>query len=819
MASGICLAAACAPQGYTFEDAPASASHCQNARLDSTETGTDCGGPDCAKCDTGEACKRAADCVDASCVANVCQDASCDNGELDDGETDQDCGGSRCGPCPDGADCEAFTDCASRSCVGAVCAEPSCSDEIKNGSEVAVDCGGPCMGCAGGTPCSQANDCASGACYQESCTAVCSGSSTECDGDYGSECETNTNTDAEHCGGCDMPCVLSHAEPLCSAGECQIRTCLAPYDDCDGVAENGCETNLSTSPEHCGTCEEACPALNGTATCSAGRCGISCDEGKSDCDPQLSGCETETSSNVAHCGGCDTTCTAASGATAFCLGGECGETVCPANRGNCNGMPNDSCEADFLSDPLNCGACGNKCVAERGTAACVSGKCVVQICETGFANCDTASADGGYATGCETNTLTSSLHCSGCNKACSISHAMSQCEAGVCQVKACSDGYLDCDADGLDCEVNGNTDAKHCGSCAGSGSDCAADFPNGNVECSAGKCRLTSCKTNFTSCDNDPSTCEVDLRSNALHCGDCATQCKAVNTTAVACSAGTCQPTCAAGFGACGAPAAGCADRLDTPTRCGSCTRSCSGSTPYCVNQNCVGVVLVNSAAVGAADNTLSLSHTLVTPRGQSRLVLVAVAALASTPARAQPRTATYGTSGRLRALRPFGTPLVYGTPSVYVSYYYLLDADLPDAGGTQTLTLDSSGTPDPTVRLIANVLEFKGVDQVTPLDGAKGTSGGCAANNPMSVSVAVPGSYLYDLAGGEWWGDPIGRAPANPGMTVSLNSVLNFSNLRAIGGFRGPVNAGNYTLGWGLDTLVSCNNAAQHIVAIRPGP
>jgi hypothetical protein len=40
--------------------------------------------------------------------------------------------------------------------------------------------------------------------------------------------------------------------------------------DCDGVGENGCETNLSTDPLHCGACGKSCLG----AACIAGHCGI-----------------------------------------------------------------------------------------------------------------------------------------------------------------------------------------------------------------------------------------------------------------------------------------------------------------------------------------------------------------------------------------------------------------------------------------------------------------------------------------------------------------------------------------------------------------
>jgi hypothetical protein len=45
--------------------------------------------------------------------------------------------------------------------------------------------------------------------------------------------------------------------------------CTAPAADCDQQAGNGCEVNLSSDPEHCGTCEISCHG----AGCNDGACG------------------------------------------------------------------------------------------------------------------------------------------------------------------------------------------------------------------------------------------------------------------------------------------------------------------------------------------------------------------------------------------------------------------------------------------------------------------------------------------------------------------------------------------------------------------
>ena len=76
---------------------------CSDGIQNGSETGVDCGGPDCAPCET------------------------CDDGIQNGSETGVDCGGPDCDPCA------------------------TCFDGIQNGSETGVDCGGPdCAPCSGG---------------------------------------------------------------------------------------------------------------------------------------------------------------------------------------------------------------------------------------------------------------------------------------------------------------------------------------------------------------------------------------------------------------------------------------------------------------------------------------------------------------------------------------------------------------------------------------------------------------------------------------------------------------------------------------------
>lgn len=131
---------------------------------------------------------------------------------------------------------------------------------------VAVD--DPRYGCRaeGCTPCDlpgaiatcESNRCAVGECEEMQ---------GDCDGIAENGCEIDLRTDVSNCGECGVTC-SGHAAVACVAGVCEVQTCDAGFSDCDDDGQNGCETDIDSSDEHCGACGRDC---NG-GICEAGRC-------------------------------------------------------------------------------------------------------------------------------------------------------------------------------------------------------------------------------------------------------------------------------------------------------------------------------------------------------------------------------------------------------------------------------------------------------------------------------------------------------------------------------------------------------------------
>jgi hypothetical protein len=91
------------------------------------------------------------------------------------------------------------------------------------------------------------------------------------------DCDTRTDegfdldTDPRHCGACGMSCEQPNTTATCTAGECVVQRCQAPWADCDGNGRNGCETDTSSTPSHCGMCDFACTGP--TRDCCDSVCG------------------------------------------------------------------------------------------------------------------------------------------------------------------------------------------------------------------------------------------------------------------------------------------------------------------------------------------------------------------------------------------------------------------------------------------------------------------------------------------------------------------------------------------------------------------
>jgi hypothetical protein len=275
-----------------------------------------------AKCETGACGYVACATLYADCDSNTAN--GCERSTASDPAN---CGG--CGiACPSRSN-------STSSCAMGACAitcntgYADCDGDPTNGCEIALGSDpGNCGTC--GNTCTATNGtavCSGGMCGLGSCNVGFG----NCDSNAGNGCETNVSTSVSHCGACNAPCSIANASASCAAGMCGIASCNSGYANCDSDVTNGCEINTSTNVSHCGVCGNTCSLANASSGCSSGTCTVAaCNTNFSNCDGNpANGCEINTQTDANHCGACNNVCPAG----VLCNAGAClVPTSCQALR-------------------------------------------------------------------------------------------------------------------------------------------------------------------------------------------------------------------------------------------------------------------------------------------------------------------------------------------------------------------------------------------------------------------------------------------------------------------------------------------------------
>ncbi len=255
---------------------------------------------------------------------------------------------------------------------------------------------------------------------------ACNGLDDDCDGE--TDEDFDLSSDPAHCGECGRACAYAHAEGRCETGSCRMGGCRPGYVDLDGDPATGCEYactptgaeacngldddcdgatdedfDLSSDPEHCGSCGRRCSFRNASARCVAGSCQLGdCAPGFVDADGDpTNGCEYGcTPSGAEVCNGRDDDCDGAVDEDDPALGTPCGSSVgscergtticrfgtlsCSGGRGpsteTCNGLDDDcdgTTDEHSAAEPLpgvgqRCGE-SNQGACRYGTTVCTAG--------------------------------------------------------------------------------------------------------------------------------------------------------------------------------------------------------------------------------------------------------------------------------------------------------------------------------------------------------------------------------------------------------------------------------------------------------------
>jgi hypothetical protein len=835
----------CAEASCGAVECNAGKAECDGDTSDACETDTQSDPQNCGAC--------GADCGSDLCSGGHCTKLTCDEGAADcDAEPENGCETSlsdvtSCGMC--GASCssahgtpgcdadgcsiacdEGFGDCDERLSTG-------CETELTDDPSHCGACDGVCGNEHGATTC-----------VAGKCAPVCATGFLDCNGDLNDGCETEVSQSLTDCGACGAVCALQHAGELCDAGVCKVTTCEPGFDDCDGDAKNGCEADL-TRPVTCGTCTNKCSDNGGKPSCTDGKCDIECDTGRDDCKNGPSdGCEVDLDVSTLNCSVCGKICPA-TGGTPVCNDGKCGISTCTAPYEDCDGdakVPGgNGCETNLSSDALNCGGCGIECYYPNGVGQCKNKGCVIDHCDAGYADCTAAAGcetqlgttancracgekctnlhgttscsaqgckpvctlgfddcDGKPENGCEAS-LSTLGNCGACGGECSKEHASASCATGICEIASCSEGWGNCDDEAATkngCETNLHT-LSNCGSCGG-----ACGFSHAAASCPAGQCLQGACDVGFADC-GAADGCETPLGTNddCAACDNTCTNPHGANACTAVASSYDCKATCDAGFKSCdGNPDNGCEADLATAGSCGDCGVKCSGNTPMCIAGSCAGA-LVNASSSGklGTSGKLTFSHTLATPAGRGRVVVVVVGSDGSSQSASATSSATY--DGKSMTLAKH----VWSGERVSAAVYYIQDGSLPGPG---TYSVAISGGD---YVKIAHVLELRGIDQSKPVETTGGSSGeSCDEDGPndnitttMANDFIVSGVAAFGLNSGSPKGAPQTPVDAFDDQAGSLGFRSGYvQNASAVA----------RSIGW---DMTSCTRSAHVLVAFKAAP
>ncbi|MBX3127789.1 MAG: hypothetical protein KF718_13780 [Polyangiaceae bacterium] len=344
-----------------------------------------------------------------------------------------------------------------------------------------------------------------------------------------------------------------------------------------GFAACGLETSGTASVDPDGGGGQAGQAAGG------GVGGTECFPGSKVC-PDSQGTPKCIASNSPDTGCATSSCEPCtlSNATSKCGGdGKCAIDQCSPGFADCDGDSTNGCESNLQWAPDKCGTCQTNCTTEG--KICEEGACVVDTCPTGTANCD------GDKSSCEVDTTSDPNNCAFCTNKCDLTNANSACASSQCVITSCQGSYRDCDSTTSNgCETNSATDPSNCGQC---GKVCSST--NGIAGCLLGNCVIV-CTPPWRNCDNNADNgCEINSHTNLAHCGGCNSPCQLQNVNGPKCVGGSCDyDSCQNGWGDCDNNRAnGCERNLtNSKGHCGTCNNACQdpqGGTAVCSNGAC----------------------------------------------------------------------------------------------------------------------------------------------------------------------------------------------------------------------------------------
>jgi hypothetical protein len=221
----------------------------------------------------------------------------------------------------------------------------------------------------------------------------------------GDGCNTCTCTDDGEWACTEIGCECTVGEMRPAGDDCNTCTCVGDGWACTDIA---CPTTCMLGDEMVEGCRQCTCGDFGDGPmwiCDSDQCcepgeTRSSDGGCNTCDMdgewQCTDRECEPCmfiGEVIDAGDDCNSCTCTEGGW-VCTTRDCSDVDCRPGFANCNGDATDGCETDIANSYMNCGMCGLYCSISGAYAGCVDGECVIDHCQSGYADCNEDPRDG-----------------------------------------------------------------------------------------------------------------------------------------------------------------------------------------------------------------------------------------------------------------------------------------------------------------------------------------------------------------------------------------------------------------------------------------
>ncbi len=319
---------------------------------------------------------------------------------------------------------------------------------------------------------------------------VCAAGYEDRDGDAANGCESEKAPDAPECNESEKLCGDACAD-LSALHWSDCGTCAAGYEDRDGDAANGCESEKTPDAPECNEseklCDGACADLSALHWSDCGTCAAGYEDRDGDA---ANGCESEKTPDAPECNESEKLCDGACADLSALHWSDCG--TCAAGYEDRDGDAANGCESEKTPVEPECNE-GEKLCA--GACADLS---ALHWSDCGMCAAGYEDRDGDAANGCEAAVNVNDGTCIGNDDCAGLLHVQTAiCVSGQCRIDACEQGYADCDANAATgCETASQSDFYRCGA-RGTCQD--ADETSANYkgkQCSLGdECRDGACRS------------------------------------------------------------------------------------------------------------------------------------------------------------------------------------------------------------------------------------------------------------------------------------------------------------------------------------